>query len=73
MSMEAHYGLWQEIDRYYPEDIKNKKGVQMYLKYCKENNITKELIDKAINNDKTPDIMKFYDQKIKNKNKERVR
>jgi len=73
MSMEAHYGLWQEIDRYYPEDIKNKKGVQMYLKYCKENNITKELIDKAINNDKTPDIMKFYDQKIKNKNEERVR
>lgn len=70
MSMETHYGLWQEIDRYYPQDIKNKKGVQMYLKYCKENNITKKVIDRAINDGKTPDIMKFYDQKIKNKSRE---
>lgn len=70
MSMETHYGLWQEIDRYYLQDIKNKNGVQMYLKYCKENNITKKVIDRAINDGKTPDIMKFYDQKIKNKSRE---
>lgn len=73
MSMEAHYGLWQEIDRYYPQDIKNKNGVQMYLKYCKENNITKEVIDRAINDDKTPDIMKLQDKILKNKNRERER
>lgn len=60
MSMEAHYGIWQEIDRYYPEDIDNKKGMQKYLKYCKENNITKEAIDKGINYNETPDIMKYY-------------
>lgn len=70
MSMEVHYALWQEIDRYYPEDIKNKKGVQMYIKYCEENNITKEVIDKGINDDKTPDIMKFKEKKIKDKNRE---
>lgn len=70
MSMEVHYALWQEIDRYYPEDIKNKKGVQMYIKYCEENNITKEVIDKGINYDKTPDIMNFKEKKIKDKNRE---
>lgn len=70
MSMEAHYGLWQEIDRHYPENIKNKKGVQMYLKYCKENNITKELIDRGINENNTPDIMKFQEEKIKNRNRD---
>lgn len=70
ISMEAHYGLWQEIDRYYLEDIKNKKGVQMYLKYCKENNITKEAIDNGINYNETPDVMKYF-QEVKSKNKNR--
>lgn len=68
ISMEAHYGIWQEIDRYYPEDIDNKKGMQQYLKYCKRNNITKESIDKGINYNDTPDVMKYYKDK---KEKER--
>ena len=70
ISMEAHYALWQEIDRYYPNDIKNKNGVQMYLKYCKENNITKELIGREKNYDKTPDIMRFQEKNTKNNDRD---
>ena len=71
MSMNIHYGIWQEIDRYYPKDTDYKKGVQMYLRYCKENNITKEVIDKGINNTITPDVMRYFQEKnTKNKNRE---
>ena len=34
MSDDCHYGVWQIIDEWYPEDIENKEGVQKYLKYC---------------------------------------
>ena len=55
----VNYGLWSTIDEFYPEDIENIKGVQKYLKYCVDNNITKEKLSKIMNND-VPDIMKFY-------------
>ena len=35
--------------------------------------VTKEVIDRAINDDKTPDIMKLQDKILKNKNRERER
>lgn len=67
MSVEAHYGLWQEIDNYYPDDIERKKGLQNYLKYCKDNKVTKDFIDKQRGNNETPDIMKYYKVKTKSK------
>lgn len=65
MSSEVHYSIWNSINELYPEDIDYKEGVQKYLKYCKENNITKEYLDKQmekeIPNVNTPDIMKYLD------------
>lgn len=59
ISMDSNYGLWNVIDEMYPTDINNKLGVQKYLQYCKNNNITKEIIDDAIKGE-TPDIMHYY-------------
>lgn len=65
MSSEVHYSIWNSINELYPEDIDYKEGVQKYLKYCKEKNITKEYLDKEIErvipNVNTPDIMKYLD------------
>lgn len=60
MRMEVHYSIWMDLGQYYPEDIEHKKGVQKYLKYCKENNITRAVIEKEMNLEKVPNIMKFY-------------
>ena len=65
MSSEVHYSIWNSINELYPEDIDYKEGVQKYLKYCKENNISKEYLDKQMENEipnvNTPDIMKYLD------------
>ena len=67
MTLETHYGIWSSINELYPEAIDFKDGMQKYLKYCKENNITKEYLDNqlkiAIPNVNTPDITKFYNDK----------
>ena len=68
MTIDTHYAIWDCLERCYPDDIKNIKGVQIYLKYCKENNITKERIDKETNHIDTPNVMK-YCESIKRKNK----
>ena len=68
MIPDSHYGIWITIDEYYPEDIENKKGMQKYLKYCKENNITKEFLEKECKGE-IPNIMKYY-QLEKNKERE---
>lgn len=68
MSMDMHYGIWQTIEQWYPEDLEHKKGMQKYLKYCKDNKITKDVIEKETKLDKLPDAMKYYK---KEKNKER--
>ena len=44
----------------------SQKGVQKYLKFCKQNNITKETIEKYCEFSKLPeDCMKFYNGKDK--------
>lgn len=60
MSMMMHFNMWESIKIYYPEDIEHKKGTQKYLKYCKENKITKEVIEKATKFDDVYDAMKHY-------------
>lgn len=69
MSFECHYGVWCVINEYAPEDIKYKKGMQKYLKYCKDNGITKEKIEKENNLD-VLDVMEHYKPE-KNKTRER--
>lgn len=66
MNYGVHYGIWYDISNYYPEDIEHKKGMQKYLKYCKDNKITKEKIMKENDLIKAPDItnvMKYYKDK----------
>ncbi len=60
MSMMMHFNMWESIKDYYPEDIEYKNGTQKYLKYCKENKITKEVIEKATKFDDVYDAMKHY-------------
>lgn len=60
ISDETHLAVWDEIERFYPENIEFNKGMQKYLKYCKENDITKEYIKKTTNQKNITDIMRFY-------------
>lgn len=68
MTINTHYAIWDCLEKCYPDDIENIKGVQLYLKYCKENEITKEKIDKENNRIDTPNAMKYY-ERIKMKDK----
>lgn len=67
MSMETHFNIWETIHQWYPEDIENKKGMQKYLKYCKDNKITKEVIEKEVNLNLNVDVMKFYEKDKKSR------
>lgn len=62
VSDEQHYNFWCDISETYPLDIENKVELQKYLKYCKNNSITKEYIDSKTNLE-TPDIMKYQHDK----------
>ena len=67
MSMECHYGVWNEVANYYPEDIEHKEGMQKYLKYCKKNKIDINKIKEEVGVNEIEDIMKFMDNKNKNR------
>ena len=70
MSMATHYYIWKEIENNYPEYVIYKKGMQMYLKYCKENHITKEAIERETNYNDTPDLIEYLkEKKISDKNR----
>ena len=72
MSDETHLVVWCEIDKLYPEDIVYKKGMQNYLKYCKEHGITKEYIEKTTNQKDFDDVMKHYkNEKVRKNERER--
>lgn len=62
MSMDSHFNIWETINQWYPEDIEHKKGMQKYLKYCKDNKVTKEVIEKEVKLDLSIDAMKFYEK-----------
>lgn len=63
VSDDTHYGLWNTIIDLYPEDIENLQGVQKYLQYCKDNNITVEYLDNAMKMN-VKDAMKYYDYPV---------
>lgn len=60
VSDDTHYGLWNTIIDLYPEDIENLQGVQKYLQYCKDNNITAEYLNDSMKMN-IKDAMKYYD------------
>lgn len=69
MNIDVHYSIWVTLEKVYPDEIEYKNGVQKYLKYCKDNNITKERIEKEEKLDNLPDAMKYYKtEKQKNRN-----
>ncbi len=59
MTLQIHYDIWCKINKFYPEDIYCKEGLNLYIKYCTDNGITKKYLDKKTNLD-TPDIMKYF-------------
>lgn len=60
ISMKAHHGIWSYIEDVKPEEIQNKVGMQKYLKYCKDNNITKDRIEEETHLSTLSDVMKYY-------------
>lgn len=42
MSLDCHCNVWYTIEAWHKGDIDHPKGMQKYLGYCKQNNITKE-------------------------------
>ena len=65
MSINMHYNIWETLKDMYPEDIEYKKGVQEYLKYCKENKITKGKIEKETKSNNVYNAMKHYKESRK--------
>ena len=71
MSLIGQIDIWREIE-YYIEDSKEKnyeKPIKDYIKYCKENNITKNTIEEIYKGNNVPNIMKFYDKKVKRRDR----
>lgn len=58
MSLNTHSGVWNYINEGI-DDINYTYGMEQYLKYCKENNITKSIIDNKTKLN-VPDVMKYY-------------
>lgn len=60
ISMKTHHGIWSYIENVKPDEIQNKVGMQKYLKYCKDNNITKDRIEEETHLSTLSDVMKYY-------------
>lgn len=65
MSFNTHYTMWSAIKEIC-KDLEDKTGLYAYMKYCKEKNITSELIDEKLNI-RTPNIYDLIINKQKNK------
>lgn len=57
MKMSIHYINWKEIAKKYTDEY-YFKGVHKYLQYCKENEITKDILEKKFN-EELDDIMTY--------------
>lgn len=65
MSIYCHYGIWNEINNYYPEDINHKNGMQKYLRYCKNHDITLDKIKDTFGNTQLLDVMQYLKKEKK--------
>ena len=61
MTLANHYDVWLHLSNNY-ENIIHKDGLQKYLDYCKENNITNDLINREIGVN-IPDIYELCNKK----------
>lgn len=48
MTMEGHFDAWEELGNIPWDEITYRDGLQRYLNYCQEHNITKDTIINAI-------------------------
>ena len=60
MDYWLHSELWKEIDDNIMY-INQVDGLNYYLKYCHDNNITAEQINRQTMQNNVPDIMKYYE------------
>ena len=65
MSLDNHYGVWNEISNYYPDDIKHKEGMQEYLKYCKKQKIDISKIQEVVKGTDVKDVMQYLEKSKK--------
>ena len=64
MTPEFHSWIWNYLDDIGIEDINHKKGMQQYLDYCEENDITKRFLYEKLDTH-IPDIMKYNKEVLK--------
>ena len=60
MSLESHSCVWQELESC-RDDYESQAGIQLYLDYCRYNDITQDLLATKTDYDGM-DIMTFYDE-----------
>ena len=65
MSSETHYSIWKMINGWYPQCLRYKRGLQKYLRYCKNNKITKEKISQETGRRDVPDVIAYYTRILK--------
>ena len=65
MSLENHYGVWNEISNCYPDDIEHKEGMQEYLKYCKKQKIDISKIQEDVKGTDVKDVMQYLEKSKK--------
>ena len=57
---EMHNDIWNSLRELFPTELNNLDGVQKYLKYCKDNGITKDYLDKKLKIN-VDDVMQYLD------------
>lgn len=65
MSLDNHYGVWNEISNCYPDDIEHKEGMQEYIKYCKKQKIDISKIQEVVKGTDVKDVMQYLEKSKK--------
>lgn len=77
IDFELNYSIWCQVEDFSIDEIYHQKGMQKYLKYCKDKNITQERLNKELGLNGASDIMMYYKEKknkdISKNKKERAR
>ena len=68
--MACHFDVWSTIEEWQSE-IEMEKGMQKYLKYCRQNRITREKIETETGLSGVMDILTLYQPEHATKEPER--
>lgn len=63
MTLEFHSCIWNDIERVGIEEYEHQMGFQKYLKFCKNNGVSKKRIRKELDTN-VMNVMKYYDKKM---------